>query len=361
MRLTPTYAKMQFDKLRQVHQASGSILEKLTNKNGSVNSVFSGALYTMSSSAPDTVKNRFDKLKYVFDNSETTPGSDLILETNSLAKDLHAFHVGYKSASEADYRLCVKRVASFLSFFSNTQIPDDIIGIYNSSASTAPLIIQEDDLIDNPTTRVPVVLCLDISYSMSGEKIQELNRGVKEFFNAVKNDEVAKYAVELCIVTFNSSAQKVLDFAGIERQMDKLNTINLVASGNTAMGAAVNMALDLLEKRKQEYKDKGVEYWQPWLVLMTDGQPTDVITSAAQRAVDLINDKKLTIFPIGIGDSANMEHLKKFSPKREPLRLKGLMITEFFDWLGKSVKTTSQSTFGTKVHLPPVNTWAYID
>lgn len=360
MRLSPTYAKMQFDKLRQIHQASGSILEKLTSKNDSVNFVFNGTLFSMCSSAPDTVKTRQDRLKHIFDNSESTPGSELIDETNALAKDLNAFFKGFRVASEADYRLNVKRLARFIAFYSNSQIPDDVIAIYNSSASTAPMTIKADDLIDNPTTRVPVVLCLDVSASMRGEKIQELNRGVKEFFNAVKNDDVAKYAVELCIVTFNHSAQKVLDFAGIERQIDQFNTINLVASGNTAMGAAVNMALDLLEKRKQEYQDKGVDYWQPWLVLMTDGQPTDVITSAAQRTAKLINEKKLTIFPIGIGDGANMEQLKKFSPTKEPLRLKGLMIAEFFDWLGKSVKTTSQSAPGTRIKLPPIG-WAYLD
>lgn len=369
MKLPRTYAKTQFDKLLQIHQATGSIYEKLTNKNDSVNFVFNGTLFSLCSSAPDTVKTRQDRLKYVFDNSETTPGSELIDETNALAKDLNAIFKGFSVASEADYRLNVKRLARFIAFYSNTQIPNDVIAIYNSSASTvptaptastAPMTIDADDLIDNPTTRVPVVLCLDISASMSGEKIQELNRGVKEFFNAVKNDDIAKYAVELCIVTFNTSAQKVLEFAGIERQIGRFNTINLVASGNTAMGAAVNMALDLLEKRKQEYQDKGVDYWQPWLVLMTDGQPTDIITSAAQRTASLINEKKLTIFPIGIGAGANMEQLKKFSPNKEPLRLKGLMIAEFFDWLGKSVKTTSQSAPGSRIKLPPIG-WAYLD
>lgn len=360
MRLTPTYAKMQFDKLRHIHQATGSILEKLTRKNDSINSLFSDALFKLSPAVPENVKTRPDRLKHLFANSESTPGSELIHETNALAKDLNDFFKGFRVASEADYRLNMKRLARFIAFYSNSQIPDDIITIYNSSSSTASMTIKADDLIDNPTTRVPVVLCLDVSASMSGQKIQELNRGVKEFFHAVKNDDVAKYAVELCIVTFNSTAQKILDFAGIERQIDHFKTFNLVASGTTAMGSAVNMALDLLEKRKKEYQDKGVDYWQPWLVLMTDGQPTDTITSAAQRTVDLINGRKLTIFPIMIGESTNLEQLKKFSPNKEPLRLQGLMITEFFDWLGKSVKTTSQSAPGTRIKLPPIS-WAYLD
>ena len=75
------------------------------------------------------------------------------------------------------------------------------------------------------------------------------------------------------------------------------------------------------------------------------------------RDTSLVENKKLTIFPIGIGSGANMQRLQQFSPKREPLKLKGLMLSEFFDWLGKSVKTTSQSAPGTSVKLPPIG-WA---
>ena len=357
MRLTSTFAKQQFDKLRQIDRGSETILFKLTNKTDSINYVFNGAMFALCSSAPATVKTRQDRLKYIFDNADTTPGQDLIIETNTLAKDLNAFFKSIKVPTDADYRQSIKRLASFIAFFSNTQIPDDIVLLYNQV--NKPLTLPGSDLIDNPTTRVPVVLCLDTSASMRGEKIDELNKGVKQFFDAVLNDEIAKYSVELCIVTFSSSAKKVLDFAYIERQIDAFNSMTLVASGQTAMGTAVNMALDLLEARKQEYQDKGVDYWQPWLVLMTDCQPTEPIQAAASRTTELINNRKLTIFPIGIGDGANMQSLKMFSPKREPLKLKGLMLSEFFDWLGKSVKTTSQSSPGTSVKLPPID-WAYL-
>ena len=68
---------------------------------------------------------------------------------------------------------------------------------------------------------------------------------------------------------------------------------------------------------------------------------------------------KKGIFPIGIGSGANMQRLQQFSPKREPLKLKGLMLSEFFDWLGKSVKTTSQSAPGTSVKRPAIG-WAVL-
>lgn len=213
------------------------------------------------------------------------------------------------------------------------------------------LLVRLEDLVNNPTARVPVCLCLDTSGSMDGTPISELNEGVKLFYDAIREDETALYSAEISIVTFGGEVLLIEDFANINRQ--PVAPI-LEATGITPMGEAVNLALDCLEKRKQEYKDKGVDYYQPWLVLMTDGAPngsSSELSTAIQRTVELVNDKKLTVFPIGIGKDADMNVLQQFSPTRNPLRLQGLKFKEFFAWLSKSVSKTSQSTPGEKVQL----------
>lgn len=43
------------------------------------------------------------------------------------------------------------------------------------------------------------------------------------------------------------------------------------AEGMTCMGEGLSLALDLLEKRKAKYKATGVDYYQPILVVMSDG------------------------------------------------------------------------------------------
>ena len=45
------------------------------------------------------------------------------------------------------------------------------------------------------------------------------------------------------------------------------------AEGMTCMGEGLSLALDLLEKRKAKYKATGVDYYQPILVVMSDGLP----------------------------------------------------------------------------------------
>jgi uncharacterized protein YegL len=209
------------------------------------------------------------------------------------------------------------------------------------------LVIRQQDLVENPTARVPVCLVLDASGSMSGEPIKELNEGVKLFFDSIMEDEIARYSAEICIVTFATQAKMQLDFASIERQVIP----KIKANGTTPMGKAVEMALELLEQRKQEYSEVGVDYYQPWMVLMTDGKPTDNINKAVEKTVKLINKNKLTIFPIGIGKNADMDVLARFSPKRVPLRLKGLNFREFFEWLSQSVSKVSQSTPGDVIEL----------
>ena len=212
-------------------------------------------------------------------------------------------------------------------------------------------IISLKDLIDNPTPRVPVCLCLDTSGSMLGSPITELNEGIKLFYEAIKEDEIALFSADIAMVTFGCGGVRVVrDFSGlnIDNSLPILN-----ASGGTPMAEAVNLALEILEKRKDEYRSKGVDYYQPWLVLMTDGQPDSLreLERPIARTNELINNKKLTIFPIGIGDDADMEVLAKFSPKRPPLKLQGLKFKEFFAWLSQSVSRTSQSTPGESVKL----------
>jgi len=235
-------------------------------------------------------------------------------------------------------------------------------------------IVDLNDLENNPTPRVPVCLCLDTSGSMGrivrGETqstgktiysdgktwnivtggvsaINDLNDGLNQFFEAIRTDEVAVYSAEICVITFGGKKAEVIsNFATVD-QID--TSFSLVADGDTYMGEAVNMALDRLEKRKQAYKDKGIDYFQPWLVIMTDGTPNgskSELETAITRVQKMVNERKLTVFPLGVGPEADMSTLAKFSPKRSPLKIKETKYKEFFEWLSQSVVTTSQSMPG---------------
>ena len=219
-------------------------------------------------------------------------------------------------------------------------------------------LLRQEELVENPTARIPICLVLDVSGSMHGDPIRELQKGVRMFFDAIRGDDIAQYSAEISVVTFGQTVERKLDFYSIQRQ----EIPELTAAGPTPMGGGVLAALDMLDARKQEYQNAGIDYYQPWMVLMSDGAATDNIDEAARRAADLVAARKLTVFPIAIGDNASMDQLSKFSPGGPSLKLKSLNFSEFFVWLSQSVSRVSQSTPGEKIVLDTstIDKWASI-
>lgn len=226
------------------------------------------------------------------------------------------------------------------------------------------LILDDRELAINPNPRVPIVIALDTSGSMTGAKIDELNKGVSLFLDTVLEDEVTRFSADIAIITFGQRVTKVLDFGDAENV--KLHT--LTAGGGTPMGAAVLEALSMLEDRKKQYKKNAVTYWQPWLVVMTDGAATDgdlqygnegnKVKEAALKTSKLIEDKKLIMFSIII-EPGTSDELATFGGRIAPLD--GVKFEEFFQWLSQSVSVVSESTPGTGFELPDPKSWTSID
>lgn len=216
--------------------------------------------------------------------------------------------------------------------------------------------MQYSDLIENPSPRCACLLVLDTSSSMSGEPINELNEGIRVFINELQKDEVAAFSVELGIIEFGAHVREVLPFTTVAG-LDGIPSLK--ASGATPMGGAVELALQKLEQRKETYKRTGVAYYQPWMVLISDGAPNDSWTQAAGHARALASARKLVSLPIGVA-GADLAVLGQFSNK-PAVPLSGLKFNEFFVWLSASMSQVSASNSTTSgVALPAMDSWGSI-
>ena len=200
------------------------------------------------------------------------------------------------------------------------------------------------EFADNPEQRCPCVLVLDTSGSMRGDAIRQLNDGLQAFIEEVRSDSLAAKRVELAVVTFGP-AQLIQPFATIEQFAFR----ELSASGGTPMGEAVNLALRTLAERKATYRANGVGYYRPWVFLITDGAPTDSITSAAAAVREGEATKSFSFYAVGVED-ADLAQLRRLSVK-EPLKLRGLSFRDLFKWLSASLSAVSQSQPGDQVLL----------
>lgn len=212
------------------------------------------------------------------------------------------------------------------------------------------------DLIDNPSPRCPVALVLDTSGSMAGQPIDALNAGIRIFIDEIKRDDLARWSVDLAVYSAGGKAQRIQDFVGAEQIS---GFAPLAASGTTPLGTAAGMALDDLEARKRTYRSTGVPYYQPWLVLISDGGPTDAWQDAARRASEQSARRKLVSLPIGVA-GADLTMLSQFSSK-PAVALDGLKFRELFQWLSASMARVSASTSSdTEVQLPGIDSWGSI-
>jgi uncharacterized protein YegL len=194
----------------------------------------------------------------------------------------------------------------------------------------------------NPDPRIACALLLDTSTSMTGAPIMELNQGFEQFCTEIKDDDLACKRAEISVITFDSTARVVIPFT----EGRYLQPQHFEANGRTAMGAAIDLALDELAAQKKAYKNAGLEYYRPWLFVLTDGAATDgqEFTSAAARLRDAEAAKGVSVFAVGIGANADMSQLGQLSTSRAPATLDGIKFREFFHWLSASLSAASQSS-----------------
>lgn len=231
---------------------------------------------------------------------------------------------------------------------------------------------DQAEFADNPEPRCPVILCLDTSGSMRGAPIDQLNAALVQFSEELKEDTLASLRVEVAVVTFGGAVKTLgvhEDDSGDDVRFDPglaFTTVDLFspptlsASGGTPMGEAVRRSLELLRGRKEIYKQNDLDYFRPWMFLITDGNPTDHWESAAEQARQEDARKGLLFFGIGV-EGADLQTLARFSPEnRPPLRLRGLAFSELFQWLSRSLAAVAHSKVGDQIALPPVG-WAEVD
>ena len=192
------------------------------------------------------------------------------------------------------------------------------------------------EFAENPEPRCPCLLLLDVSWSMQGESLDQLNQGLSQFREELLDDSLASKRVEVSIVTFGP-VKVINDFTSVQEWIVPI----LEARGMTPMGEAIEHGLTLLHHRKEIYRSNGISYYRPWVFLITDGEPNDEWHNAAQLVKDGEAQKAFSFFAVGTED-ADFEILNQISV-RQALRLKQLRFRDLFSWLSSSLAKVSHS------------------
>ena len=215
------------------------------------------------------------------------------------------------------------------------------------------------EFADNADPRIPIVLVLDCSDSMMEKRegetrspFEALNGGLDTLWAALHGDDLAKRRAEVSFITFGSDVSEPTEFATV----DNMVLPALQPMGVTSLGSALTVALDAIEDRKATYKAKGIQYYRPILMAISDGLPTDSVSEASERLKAAVEQKKLTFMPIAV-EGADVDVMTDLSGKAA-LKLQGMKFDELFQWLSASAAAVSASQPGDAVKAPALDGWA---
>ncbi|MEV0082905.1 VWA domain-containing protein [Saccharopolyspora sp. NPDC050642] len=189
---------------------------------------------------------------------------------------------------------------------------------------------------------LPVILLLDTSGSMHGDKIGVLNDSVTEMIEELTEADAGHGFITLSIITFGGTSANVL-FA--HKPIEDVEFTSLCASGPTPLGEALKLARELIEDRDALPS----RAYRPTIALVSDGIPKESSETPWDQELDALLDSergaKATRFALAIGAEANRELLAKFSGDKPHEASEASEIRNFLQFVTTTISQVTLSEF----------------
>lgn len=208
------------------------------------------------------------------------------------------------------------------------------------------------DFIKRDSRALPVFLLIDVSGSMSGEKIETVNVSLKEMLNQFRKITNPKGIIEMCILTFGNNSVNIVKKLSALSDND---FYTFTAEGNTPMGKAFKQVSDMIE----DYNIVSTRAYTPMIILISDGNPTDFSGYTQGMSIEQIQtwdalqqlhsgsrSGKSIKTALGIGNDVDLNILKAFinNDTIPVIRANDLStITKYFQWVTLSINVRSIS------------------
>lgn len=185
---------------------------------------------------------------------------------------------------------------------------------------------------------LPVILLLDTSWSMNGEKIDELNKAVEEMLEELRKSNTPNRKIDVAVITFGCNGAKLhLDLTCVN---DIAKSPFFKADGMTPMGEALKIAKSMIEDRNKIPS----HYYRPLVVLLSDGMPTDDWEGIMHEFISEGRSSKTQRISMGIGGGELEKPLKMFSGEKKCFtNNEAKYIREFFSFIVMTVTVRSNS------------------
>lgn len=202
--------------------------------------------------------------------------------------------------------------------------------------------------------RLPIYFLIDVSESMVGEPIEQVQEGIATIIKELRTDPYALETVYISIIVFAGKAKEIVPLT----ELFNFYPPKIPIGGGTSIGSAMNFLMDHMDRsvRKTTMESKGD--WKPIVFLFTDGNPTDRYDNSFERWNTKYR-RSANLVTVMLGQNVDTSILKKITD--DVLLLKNTepeAFKAFFKWITASIKTNSLSVneFNTdELKLAPID------
>ena len=191
--------------------------------------------------------------------------------------------------------------------------------------------------------RLPVYFLIDVSESMVGDPIDQVQEGIANIIRELRTDPYALETVFVSIIAFAGKTEKISNFVELYNYYPP----KLPIGGGTGLGNAIDFLMNDMDVslKKTTLEEKGD--WKPIIFLFTDGRPTDKVDVAFDKW-NLKYRNKSNLVAISIGDNTDTKVLGRITDNVLQLnKTDNESFKKFFKWVTASIKTTSISVSAT--------------
>ena len=155
---------------------------------------------------------------------------------------------------------------------------------------------------------LPVILLLDVSGSMHGDKIDSLYDAVVEMIKFFEHAIIKETIINVAIITFGNEVLLHTPYTPVST-LAANGISRFDADGMTPMGTALRMAKDMIEDRETTSN----KCYRPAVILVSDGEPNDDWRKPMEQFVNSGRTQKCQRFSVAIGNDANRSVLRMFA------------------------------------------------
>jgi uncharacterized protein YegL len=143
--------------------------------------------------------------------------------------------------------------------------------------------------------KYPICLCIDGSTSVLTLQ-KTIEQHIDDFFRWIHEDELLREVCECAIVMFSDETKVLYPFS----TLDPSQNVKLPMGGASPLHNGLRVSMEAIDAQLRVYDQQSLTYEKPLLVVITDGEATDLDQDVLYELHTRERNNRLTVIPINL-------------------------------------------------------------